>query len=116
MLRPTKLTRLQAADDDVCQGLISEQGPIIAHDLRSISALGQTATKFCNALIGLCQAPAVNTFKFPIPKAAPSNPKTFTSTGKPPFQVVHFSDVHIDRSYTVSFSFSFLTPSFYLFD
>ncbi|KAF8879658.1 sphingomyelin phosphodiesterase [Gymnopilus junonius] len=89
-----------AADDDVCQGLITEQGPIIAHDLRSISAFGQTATKLCNALIGLCQAPAVNTFELPIPKAAPSNPKTFTSTGQPPFQVVHFSDVHIDRSYT----------------
>lgn len=28
-------------------------------------------------------------------------PKVFTSTGKTPFRVVHFSDVHIDRSYTV---------------
>lgn len=91
----------KAEDDDVCQGLLSEQGPIIAHDLRSISALGQTATKFCDTLLGLCQAPAVNPFTVTFPKPAPTNPKVFTSTGKPPFQAVHFSDVHIDRSYTV---------------
>ncbi|KAF8195992.1 Metallo-dependent phosphatase-like protein [Pholiota molesta] len=91
---------VKAEDDDVCQGLLAEQGPIIAHDLRSISSLGQTATKFCNAVIGLCQEPDVNAFTVPIPKAAPSNPTVFTSTGKAPFQVVHFSDVHIDRMYT----------------
>ncbi|PPQ81932.1 hypothetical protein CVT25_013780 [Psilocybe cyanescens] len=89
-----------AEDDDVCQGLLTEQGPIIAHDLRSISVLGQTATKFCNAAIGLCQDPAVNAFTVPFPKPAPTNPKVFTSTGKPPFQVAHFSDAHIDRMYT----------------
>ncbi|KAF9479793.1 sphingomyelin phosphodiesterase [Pholiota conissans] len=92
---------VNAEDDDVCKGLLTEQGPIIAHDLRSISSLGQTATKFCNAVIGLCQEPDVNSYTVPIPKAAPANPKVFTSTGKTPFQVVHFSDVHIDRSYTV---------------
>ncbi|KAF9542904.1 sphingomyelin phosphodiesterase [Agrocybe pediades] len=90
-----------AEDDDVCQGLLAQQGPIIAHDLRSISSLGQTASKFCNAILGLCAAPAVNPFTVPFPKPAPANPKTFTSTGKQPIRVAHFSDVHIDRSYTV---------------
>ncbi|TFK38175.1 Metallo-dependent phosphatase-like protein [Crucibulum laeve] len=90
---------LKIVDDDVCTGIVNEQGPILAHDLRSISALGQTATKLCN-VIGLCQPPAVNKYTVPFPKAAPTNPKTFESTGKAPFQVVHFSDVHIDRSYT----------------
>lgn len=37
----------------------------------------------------------------PFPKAAPTNPKKFTSTGKAPFQVVHLSDVHIDTQYAV---------------
>lgn len=52
-------------------------------------------------MFGLCQDPAVNAFKVPFPKAAPTNPKTFVSSGKAPLQVVHFSDVHIDRSYVV---------------
>lgn len=91
----------QLEDKDVCQGAIGEQGPILAHALRKISATGQTATKFCDAVFGLCQPPAVNAYSVPFPKAAPATPKTFKSTGKTPFQVVHISDVHIDRMYTV---------------
>ena len=34
-------------------------------------------------------------------KARPTAPKVWSSSGKAPFQVVHFSDVHIDRSYVV---------------
>lgn len=92
---------LQVEDDDVCEGLISQQGPILAHDLRSISPFKQTSTKLCEAVFGLCQPPDVNEFKFPLP-VAPANPKQWTSQGRQPFQVVHFSDAHIDRQYTVS--------------
>ncbi|KAJ7185414.1 sphingomyelin phosphodiesterase [Mycena filopes] len=85
-------------DDDVCTGAITEQGPILAHVLRSISPFKQTATKLCAGTLGLCQSPAVNQYKFPLPErkraAAP-----ISSTGRTPFQVVHFSDVHIDREY-----------------
>ncbi|GJF00288.1 sphingomyelin phosphodiesterase [Phanerochaete sordida] len=88
-------------DPDVCQGAIGLEGPILAHDLRQISALGQTATKFCDAVFGLCDPPPVNAFAVPFPRAAPAHPRTFKSTGRPPFQVVHISDVHIDRFYTV---------------
>lgn len=92
---------VKAADNDVCQGLISEQGPILAHDLRSISALGQTAIKLCNSLVGLCDDPAVNPHTVEFPKPLPAKPRKFISSGKSPFQVVHVSDVHIDRMYTV---------------
>ncbi|PPR02001.1 hypothetical protein CVT24_011124 [Panaeolus cyanescens] len=92
---------LQIQDDDVCTGLINQQGPIIAHDLRSTSVLGQTSTKLCNALLGLCQEPDVNPVTMSFPKPAPLNPKAFVSTGKAPFQVVHLSDVHVDRFYEV---------------
>lgn len=95
------LIPLQLEDDDVCQGLFTQQGPIMAHDLRSISPFGQTAENFCIALIGLCQPPPVNNFTVPFPKASPSSPINFTSTGRPPFQVGHLSDVHIDLMYTV---------------
>ena len=89
---------------DVCEGAVGT--PILAHALRSIDPLGHTATKFCDSVFGLCQSPAVNSWKVPFPKPAPATPKAFVSTGKAPVQVVHFSDIHIDREYTVS---SFLT-------
>ncbi|KII87716.1 hypothetical protein PLICRDRAFT_176496 [Plicaturopsis crispa FD-325 SS-3] len=87
-------------DADVCAGAIGEQGPILAHALRGISATGNTATKFCDAVFGLCQAPAVAAFSVPLPaRSTPALPLP-TSVGREPFQVIHFSDVHIDREYT----------------
>jgi sphingomyelin phosphodiesterase len=89
-------------DEDVCQGLFREQGPIIAHDLRQISPFDQTGTLICDAVFGLCQAPAVNPHTVHIPNAAPVRPKVWRSSGRAPFHVLHFSDVHIDRQYTVT--------------
>jgi sphingomyelin phosphodiesterase len=90
-------------DKDVCQGAIGQQGPILAQNLRQISALGQTATLICDAVLGLYQAPDVNSYTVPSP--APANPKVWKSSGKAPFHVFHFSDVHIDRQYTVASHF-----------
>ena len=98
----TNVQCMKLEDDDVCQGAIGEQGPIIAHDLRNILVSGQTGTMICDALFGLCQAPAVNPYVVPIPSAAPANPKVWKSSHRKPFQVLHFSDVHIDRQYTVN--------------
>ncbi|KAH6908591.1 hypothetical protein BKA70DRAFT_1427175 [Coprinopsis sp. MPI-PUGE-AT-0042] len=88
-------------DLDVCRGAVRTQGPIIAEDLRRINPLGTTSTKLCNALLGACAAPSVIPYTVPFPKPKPANPKQWVSTGKAPFQVLHFSDVHIDRNYTV---------------
>jgi len=44
----------------------------------------------------------VNKYTVPFPKPSPTSPKVFQSSGKTPIQVVHFSDVHIDRQYAVS--------------
>ncbi|KAJ7500301.1 sphingomyelin phosphodiesterase [Mycena galericulata] len=92
---------LGAADPDVCTGLIAREGPILAHDLRQINTTGQTAEKLCNALLGMCLTTPVNPFTVTFPKPAPAHPKVFTSRGRPPVRVVHLSDVHIDRFYTV---------------
>lgn len=94
---------VQVVDDDVCEGLISQQGPVLAHALRNISPFGQTSTKLCEVVTGLCQAPDVNQWNVPLPPA-PTNPKEWVSQGNKPFKVVHFADVHIDREYTVSVS------------
>ncbi|KAJ7115438.1 sphingomyelin phosphodiesterase [Mycena epipterygia] len=92
---------LGAADPDVCTGLVAREGPILAHDLRHINVTGQTAEKLCDALLGLCVVHPVNPFTVPFPKPAPAHPKAFKSRGRPPVRVVHLSDVHIDRMYTV---------------
>ncbi|KAJ7610147.1 sphingomyelin phosphodiesterase [Roridomyces roridus] len=93
---------LGAADPDVCTGLIAREGPILAHDLNSINTTaGQTAERLCDALLGMCVSKAVNPFTVPLLKPAPKNPTVFSSRGRPTFRVVHLSDVHIDRFYTV---------------
>lgn len=94
------LSCFQAEDDDVCDGALAEQGPIVAHDLRKISPFDRSSTLLCNSIFGLCQQPAVQQLKFPL-SSVPKNQKQWTSQGRQPFQVVHFSDVHIDREYTV---------------
>lgn len=63
---------------------------------------GTTSTLLCDALLGLCQPPAVNQYTFPLATDVPLNPKVWVSSGQTPFQVIHFSDVHIDRKYSVS--------------
>ncbi|TFY80526.1 hypothetical protein EWM64_g3486 [Hericium alpestre] len=92
---------LHLADDDVCAGEMNRTGLIMAHSLRLFTVGGTTATKFCEASFGLCQQPPVTPFTVQFPSPRPSTPQTFTSQGRTPFQVVHLSDVHIDRQYTV---------------
>lgn len=90
----------QLEDPDVCAGAIGQQGPILAHSLRGMSTTGSTATKFCEALFGLCQEPAPTPYTMPMPaRRKPARPVP-SCGGKAPFQVIHFSDVHIDRQYT----------------
>ncbi|PPQ64040.1 hypothetical protein CVT24_008853 [Panaeolus cyanescens] len=95
------LTVPKLQDRDVCLGAVRQQAPIIAHDLRSITIPGQTSTKLCHALLGVCEEPNVNPVTMSFPRAAPLIPKVWESKGKTPFQVVHLSDVHIDRHYEV---------------
>ncbi|KAI0031271.1 acid sphingomyelinase [Vararia minispora EC-137] len=85
-----------AEDNDVCEGELQRSGPILAHDLRNFEVGGVTATKFCEALFGL-----LTPFTVEFPKPAPLMPPAFVSKGRTPFKVVHMSDVHIDRQYTV---------------
>ncbi|KZT08514.1 sphingomyelin phosphodiesterase [Laetiporus sulphureus 93-53] len=93
---------MKIEDSDVCEGAIRTQGPILAHDLRHFTLGRQTATKFCEAVFGMCAPPPVNSYDVPFPKPAPEHPKEFVSRGRPPFRVMHFSDMHIDRQYEVN--------------
>ncbi|THH05886.1 hypothetical protein EW145_g4471 [Phellinidium pouzarii] len=102
MTQICKTRKLQ--DPDICEGDVGAQGPIIAHALRSMSVSGRTSRLFCNTIFGMCDPEPVEPFNviFPSPSAPPELVEVGErSRGRAPFQVVHLSDVHIDREYTV---------------
>ncbi len=90
---------LQVEDDDVCEGTVQEQGPILARVLRNISPFGETSSKLCN-IVQLCDQPPINIYTVPLPAPA-ADIRIPTSQGRQPFKVVHISDVHVDRQYLV---------------
>lgn len=91
--------RLKIADDDVCEGSIALEGPIIAQSLRGLTIGSKTSQLICVALFGLCSFPDVekHDVSFPSPKPARQRPKP---TGQSPLRVIHYSDIHIDPWYT----------------
>ncbi|KAI1352170.1 Metallo-dependent phosphatase-like protein [Xylaria sp. FL0043] len=91
--------QLKIADDDVCEGSIALEGPIIAHSLRSLHVGSKTSRLVCVALFGMCSFPDVEEYEvsFPSPKPERRRPKP---SGLSPLRVVHYSDIHIDPWYT----------------
>ncbi|KAI9629044.1 hypothetical protein KEM48_011203 [Puccinia striiformis f. sp. tritici PST-130] len=109
-------TGLGIQDPEVCRGALGAQAPIIAHSLRSMSLGGPAATLFCAKTFGLCDDPVVRDWKdIPLPPhysnstAATINKGTRSThtrlssrsnAKRKSFQVIHISDLHIDREYT----------------
>jgi sphingomyelin phosphodiesterase len=97
----------QFAEPEQCEGDLSAQGPILAHDFRNIAVNGISAARLCNAIFGICEQPPVTSYEVKFPKPLPNHDSDERKKRKrrkarrPPFQVVHISDVHIDREYTV---------------
>ncbi|KAK7054337.1 hypothetical protein VNI00_003531 [Paramarasmius palmivorus] len=95
---------LKLADPDVCNGTLTGTGPIIAHDLRQINVTsGRASAGLCTALFGFCSTNTSTPFDFPLPPPPqePTRRNTCLRKRREPFQIVHISDVHIDREYTV---------------
>lgn len=97
-------------DDDVCEGAIGEQGPILAHDLRELTVGTHTAELFCTTLFGLCDYPAVRDYEVTFPTAKPANATRPSPSGQEPIKVVHFSDIHVDLSYEVGANYNCTKP------
>ena len=107
LLNKNLLGPFQLQDPDICEGDIGAQGPIIAHALRSISLTGRTSRQFCNALFGMCDVEPVEPYNVTFPSSGSmlyeSKVRRKTKPGdRKPFHVIHLSDVHIDREYSVS--------------
>ena len=95
----------QAEDPDVCDGAISREGPILAHDLREMTTPSHTAQLFCTTLFGLCDYPAVTQYTVPFPSPKPNTARPSPS-GQTPLKVVHISDIHVDLSYEVGANYN----------
>ncbi|KAI1771860.1 putative acid sphingomyelinase [Hypoxylon cercidicola] len=85
-------------DDDVCEGSIALEGPIIARGLRGMVIGSRTSRLACTTFMGLCLYPEVkpHNVSFPSPKPKALRP---APSGLKPLHVVHFSDIHIDPFY-----------------
>ncbi|KAF0324943.1 putative acid sphingomyelinase [Colletotrichum asianum] len=90
-------------DEDVCNGTLALEGPVIAASLRDLTLGSKTAQVFCTALLGLCDYPEVEPYTVPMPPKIITSPlpANFSSNGtKPaPFKIAHFSDIHFDPLY-----------------
>lgn len=97
---------LEIEDSDVCAGAIGLEGPILAHDLRNMDIPSKTSELFCLTIFGLCQWPDVDTsFDLGL-SAKPANASRPAPSGETPIQIVHISDIHVDRNYTTGASYN----------
>ncbi|PLW08860.1 hypothetical protein PCANC_21846 [Puccinia coronata f. sp. avenae] len=105
-------TGLGIQDPEVCRGALGAQAPILAHSLRSMSLSGPAATLFCAKTFGLCDDPPVRDWPdMPLPpltllrspstRSHPARSSRSKTKPREPLQVIHISDLHIDREYTV---------------
>jgi sphingomyelin phosphodiesterase len=85
-------------DDDVCDGAIALEGPILADVLRKMRIGSKTSQVFCTLLLGLCSYPDVEPYIVPFPSPKPPTGRP-TPSGLTPIKVVHYSDIHIDPLY-----------------
>ncbi|KPV74114.1 uncharacterized protein RHOBADRAFT_37989 [Rhodotorula graminis WP1] len=92
-------------DADVCAGAVGTQAPILAHVLRSVGPSSLALNSFCASIFGLCPLPDTTPHKVNLSDPPFSLSSASSSEILPeqtaPFQVVHISDTHVDREYTV---------------
>ncbi|KAI0490540.1 V-type ATPase [Xylaria cf. heliscus] len=96
---PASCAVCEIADDDVCEGSVALEGPIMAHSLRGLTIGSKTSRLMCVALFGRCPFPDVEEYNvsFPSPKPKRQRPKP---SGQKPLRVIHYSDIHVDPWYT----------------
>ncbi|CRG86965.1 sphingomyelin phosphodiesterase [Talaromyces islandicus] len=96
----TEVCKLSGAeDDDVCEGIISREGPVLHYILSQLSLGSETSDALCASAFGLCPYPDVRNYTLTFLSAKPENSTRPSSSGESPIQVVHFSDTHVDLSY-----------------
>ncbi|KXT08056.1 hypothetical protein AC579_202 [Pseudocercospora musae] len=92
--------RAGAEDEDVCKGIIDQEGPIVARTIRNVAIPSHTSDLLCTVLLAQCDVPKVRPHRVKFLKIKPNTTRPVPS-GQEPIRFVHFSDVHIDLDYEV---------------
>ncbi|KAJ2971329.1 hypothetical protein NQ176_g7747 [Zarea fungicola] len=87
-------------DPDVCEGVVHREGPTVADVLRNMEIPSDTSRTLCSTILGLCEVPPVKTQYLKFPRLRKSSGRQVPSKEKP-LKIVHFSDIHVDRQYTL---------------
>ncbi|EME83863.1 uncharacterized protein MYCFIDRAFT_44398 [Pseudocercospora fijiensis CIRAD86] len=99
----TGCIRAGAEDEDVCKGIIAQEGPIVARTVRNIAIPSRASDLLCTVLLAQCDVPKVRPHRIKFPKPKPNITRPAPS-GQKPTIFVHFSDVHVDLDYEVGSS------------
>ncbi|KAI7877878.1 Metallo-dependent phosphatase-like protein [Mucor mucedo] len=90
--------RSKQVDNQVCEGIVREQGPVIRNVLRTMDISGRDGHLACASVLNSCPYPDVIPWDVPFPKPKPRYPYT----KKPSYRsmnVLHLSDWHVDPEY-----------------
>ncbi|PLN78564.1 sphingomyelin phosphodiesterase [Aspergillus taichungensis] len=87
-------------DDDVCEGIIQEQGTSAYYVLTHIDVGSHTSKTFCASITSLCEYPEVRPYNLTLPPRRPGTKRPEPS-GQQPIRVAHISDTHVDQHYEV---------------
>ncbi|KAG1158719.1 hypothetical protein G6F37_005542 [Rhizopus arrhizus] len=91
--------RTGKVDDEVCEGVIKEQAPIIRKVIPTMDISGRDGHLLCASIMNSCPYPVVEQWNVTFPKPKPDlAQKPIESEGKT-FTVLQLSDWHIDPEY-----------------
>lgn len=90
--------RSKLVDNEVCEGMVREQGPVIRKVLRTMDISGRDGQLACASVLKACPYPEITPWKVPFPKRKPKHPYIHKPTNKT-ISVLHLSDWHVDPQY-----------------
>ncbi|GAA5814946.1 hypothetical protein MFLAVUS_008449 [Mucor flavus] len=90
--------RSKQVDNQVCEGLVREQGPTIRKVLRTMDISGRDGHLLCASALNSCPYPDVIPWEVPFPKPKPEHPHVHEPSHQT-MDVVHLSDWHVDPEY-----------------
>ncbi|GAA5807073.1 hypothetical protein MFLAVUS_000423 [Mucor flavus] len=91
--------RTNKVDDEVCEGVIREQAPIIRKVLPSMTVSGRDGHLMCAAILNSCPYPDIEHWNVPFPKPKPDILPTLSKSIGRTMTVLQLSDWHIDPDY-----------------
>ncbi|KAI9253659.1 Metallo-dependent phosphatase-like protein [Helicostylum pulchrum] len=91
--------RTNKVDNEVCEGVIREQAPIIRKVLPSMTVSGRDGHLMCAAILNSCPYPDIEHWNVPFPKPKPDILPTLSKSRGKTMTVLQLSDWHIDPDY-----------------